>query len=378
MTSGLGLYVHWPYCARICPYCDFNVFRERGRETERAALVEALVGDLEGHAAVLGARRLTSIFFGGGTPSRMDPRAVGRIVDVARRLWAAEPDLEVTLEANPSDADAGRLAELAAAGVNRLSLGLQSLDDGELRLLGRDHDAATGRRAAEVAASIFPRLSLDLIYALPGQTPERWARALEEAVELGAEHLSAYQLTIELGTPFARAVRRGVLLPPKDELAADLFEATQAVLQRLGFEAYEVSNHARGAAARSRHNLNYWRGGDYVGVGPGAHGRLTLAGRRHATLAPRRVSAYVEAIERDGSSLRPEPLTAREVGLERLLMGLRILEGVAISDLAPLNIPFRRMGQLEGLVEVRDDRLVATRRGRPVLDRLIAELADAS
>jgi oxygen-independent coproporphyrinogen-3 oxidase len=378
LTSGLGLYVHWPYCARICPYCDFNVFRDRGREAERAALVEALVGDLEGHAVLLGARRLTSIFFGGGTPSMMDPRAIGRIVDVARRLWAAEPDLEVTLEANPTDIEAGRLADLAVAGVNRLSLGLQSLDDSQLRRLGRDHDAATARRAAEVARSIIPRLSLDLIYALPGQTPEAWVESLEEAVELGAEHLSAYQLTIEPGTPFARAVRRGALVPPADELAADLFDATQAVLEGFGFEAYEVSNHARGVAARSRHNLNYWRGGDYIGVGPGAHGRLTLAGRRHATLAPRSVAGYVEAIRRDGSGLRLEPLAAREVALERLLMGLRILEGVATSDLAPLNIPPRRMGQLEGLVEVHDDRLVATRRGRPVLDRLISELANAS
>ncbi|HEY2177510.1 MAG TPA: radical SAM family heme chaperone HemW [Caulobacteraceae bacterium] len=378
MTPGLGLYIHWPYCARICPYCDFNVVRDRGRDPEKAGLVDAIVDDLESHAALTGERRLTSIFFGGGTPSRMVPSAVGRIIHLAGRLWPVEPHLEVTLEANPADIEPGRLADLAVAGVNRLSLGLQSLDDGELRLLGRDHDAAAGRRAVEVARSIFPHLSLDLIYALPGQTLEHWTEALEEAVELGAEHISAYQLTIEPGTSFARAVRRGTVVPPPEDRAADLFEATQTVLEGFGFEAYEISNHARGAAARSRHNLNYWRGGDYVGVGPGAHGRLTLAGRRYATVAPRSVAGYVDAVRRDGSSLSPEPLAEREVALERLLMGLRTFEGVATSDLAPLHIPPRRMGELEGFVEVSDDRLIVTRRGRPVLDRLIAELADAA
>jgi oxygen-independent coproporphyrinogen-3 oxidase len=378
LIPGLGLYVHWPYCVRLCPYCDFNVVRDRGREAGKAALVDALVDDLEAQAAVLGPRPLSSIFFGGGTPSLMDPRAIERIVDVAAGLFETEPDLEVTLEANPADAEARRFADMAVAGVNRLSLGLQSLDDSELRLLGRDHDAATGRRAAEMAGLIFPRLSLDLIYALPGQTPDRWADALRAAVDLGAEHLSVYQLTIEPGTAFARAVRRGSLSMLTDDTAADLFDTTQAVLEALGFEAYEISNHARGAASQSRHNLNCWRGGDYIGVGPGAHGRLTLDGARHATLAPRRVADYVELIRQAGSSLAPEPLAGREVALERLLMGLRTLEGVATGELAALDIEPSRLSQFDGLIDIRDDHLIATPRGRAVLDRLILELADGT
>ncbi len=371
----LGVYVHWPYCARICPYCDFNVVRDRGRGGQKTALFAAILADLEAHARLTGPRRLVSLFLGGGTPSLMAPEAVARLVGLARALWAPAADLEVTLEANPLDGEAGRFAAFAAAGVERLSLGVQSLDDAALAFLGRDHDAAAARRAIALAARAFPRLSIDLIYALPGQTPAAWARALREAAAIGAEHVSPYQLTLEAGTAFERAARRGTLRPPGPDLAADLYETTQAVLEAAGYEAYEVSNHARGAAARSRHNLVYWRGQDYVGVGPGAHGRLTMDGARYATAAPRGIGDYVASVGRGGVAATPERLSPRDAALERLLMGLRTHEGVGLSELAALAIPEARLEALGGLVDLAGGRLIATAAGRPVLDRVIAELA---
>ena len=372
-TPPLGAYVHWPYCARICPYCDFNVVRDRGGE--KSALVAAILADLAAHAALTGPRRLTSIFFGGGTPSLMDPAVVAEIIQTARALWTAAPDLEVTLEANPTDAEADRFGALARAGVDRLSLGLQSLDDAALKYLGRNHDAAAGRRAAGRAAAAFARLSLDLIYALPGQTRGAWAEELRQAADLGAEHISPYQLTIEAGTAFHRAAARGTLEVAGPDLAADLFETTAAVLEGAGFEAYEVSNHARGAAARSRHNLAYWRGWDYLGVGPGAHGRLTLGAERFASLAPRGVSAYIAQVAGAGLGSTREPLDARAIALERLLMGLRTVEGVALDDLAALRIPAARIAAMEGFLSHDGGRLTASAAGRPVLDRIIADLA---
>ena len=365
----LGVYVHWPYCARICPYCDFNVYRDRGRAEEQATLVEAIVADLRAHAALTGPRRLVSVFFGGGTPSLMQPAWVERVLEAATSLWSAEPNLEVSLEANPTDAEAARFAALAAAGVNRLSLGVQALEDADLAFLGRAHGAAETLRAVDTARAAFPRLSLDLIYALPGQRPNAWAAVLERAVALGPEHLSPYQLTIESGTAFDRAVRRGRWTPAHPDLGADLYEATQAVLSGAGFHAYEVSNHARGAAARSRHNLVYWRGEDYVGVGPGAHGRLTLDGARHAILAPARPAAYVAAAGR----LALQPLSARERLDERLLLGLRIEDGVPLAELAGLDLARIALLEAEGLL-TRDTRLRATPAGRLLLDRVTAEL----
>jgi oxygen-independent coproporphyrinogen-3 oxidase len=376
----VGLYVHWPYCARVCPYCDFNVVRERGRADEKAALLAAILADIEAQAAKAGSRRLVSIFFGGGTPSLMDPEWAGAITQKARALFDAAPDLEVTLEANPTDAEAERFAAFAAAGVNRLSLGVQSLDDADLAFLGRNHDAAEARRAAAVAARAFPRLSIDLIYALPGQTPDVWSERLGAALALGAGHVSAYQLTCETGTAFAKAVKRGEWAPPEQDAAGALFDTTQETLAAAGFEPYEVSNHAWGEAARSRHNLIYWRGGDYLGVGPGAHGRVTdSAGVRWATEAPRKIAAYVERV---GAGEGPERarLSAGDVALERLLMGLRTLEGVALADLAPLAIDPTEIGSLVGvgLLQVEDERLIATRRGRSVLDRITLELAQVA
>ena len=367
----LGVYVHWPYCARICPYCDFNVFRARGREAEARALVRAILDDLTAQRALTGPRDLVSVFFGGGTPSLMDPAWTAEIVDEARRLWTPAADMEVTLEANPTDAEADRFAAFAEAGVNRLSLGLQSLDDAALKLLGRNHRADEGRRAAQIAARTFPRLSVDLIYARPGQTPGAWAEELKAALALGAEHVSPYQLTIEAGTAFERAVRRGSLVPPAEEPAAELFETTQAVLEAAGFDAYEVSNHARGEAARSRHNLVYWRGWDYVGAGPGAHGRITTPEGRIATTAADRPADYIA-----GEGGARELLTPVEAAEERVLSGLRIAQGVGREEVAVLDIPPQRIAHLIELGLLADDpaRLRATSQGRRVLDALTREL----
>jgi putative oxygen-independent coproporphyrinogen III oxidase len=380
----LGVYVHWPYCARICPYCDFNVVRDRGRTDEQAALADAIVADLTAQRALTGPRGLVSIFFGGGTPSLMDPAQVARVIETAKALWTPAEDLEISLEANPTDAETDRFEALAAAGVARLSLGVQALNDQALALLGRNHDAGSARRAIAVAAKAFPRLSADLIYATPGQTVAAWTRELDELLAYGPEHVSPYQLTIEAGTAFDRAVGRGKLVVPDEDLAAALFETTQAVLEAAGFDAYEVSNHARGPAARSRHNLVYWRGHDYVGVGPGAHGRLTLAaspsgGGKLATTAQRKIADYIRAVAETGVGFEREALTALEAAEERLLLGLRIDDGVSFAEVAALALT-ADTPKVKALVEAGllvDDpaRLRATRSGRLVLDRLTGTLA---
>ena len=374
----LGVYVHWPYCARICPYCDFNVVRDR-KQAEQADLAAAILADLEAQRALTGPRRLVSVFLGGGTPSLMDPRWAADIVATARRLWDAEPDLEVSLEANPTDAETGRFDAFAAAGVTRLSLGLQSFDDEALRFLGRNHDSAEARRAADLAAKVFPRLSVDMIYALPGQTVAAWTDQLKAAIDLGAEHVSPYQLTIEAGTAFDRAVGRGLFRPTDDDTGAALYDTTQSVLETAGFEAYEVSNHARGEAARSRHNLVYWRGQDYVGVGPGAHGRLTLDGVRTATEAARKVGDYIRDVSETGLGFRePEALSPVARAEERLLMGLRTDEGVGFGELSALGLTAAHptvAGLVEqGLLAADPVRLRATRAGRVVLDGVTRNL----
>jgi oxygen-independent coproporphyrinogen-3 oxidase len=376
----LGVYIHWPYCARICPYCDFNVLRDRGRRQEQADLHRAMLDDLAAQAAMTGERQLVSIFLGGGTPSLMDPDWAGELIATAKRLWIPADDLEITLEANPTDAEADRFAGFADAGVERLSLGLQALDDEALTLLGRNHDAAAARRAAQTAGRLFPRLSLDMIYARPGQTPAVWRSELAQALDLGAEHLSPYQLTIEAGTAFDRAVKRGQLVPPPEDRAAELFDATQEVLEAAGFEAYEVSNHARGEAARSRHNLVYWTGADYVGVGPGAHGRLTLAGARTATYAQARPTDYIDAVGRTGTGFATvETLSAREVAEERLLAGLRIIQGVGFAEVAEIGLkrdhPTVVALTAAGLLVPDPDRLRATPAGRLLLDHVTSRLA---
>ena len=375
--DSIAVYVHWPYCARICPYCDFNVVRDRGWREEQAVLVEAILCDLEAQGAMLGPRPLASIFFGGGTPSLMRAEDVARVIDRARALFPGGA-VEITLEANPTDAEAAHFAALREAGVNRLSLGVQALDDAQLRFLGRNHSADEARRAIAVAAGVFDRLSIDLIYALPGQTVAAWTAAMTEALSMGFEHVSPYQLTIAEGTAFARATERGSLVPPDEDTAADLYEATQTVLGKAGFEAYEVSNHARDAAARSSHNLHVWRGGDYVGVGPGAHGRLTLDGVRTATVAHRRIADYVEGVAAGTPWSERETQDARGAAEERLLLGLRTVEGVAVTDLAPLGLspdaePVSGL-IADGFLARAEGRLAATGKGRPVLDAVLKAL----
>ncbi|MFD3263664.1 radical SAM family heme chaperone HemW [Phenylobacterium ferrooxidans] len=376
----LGVYIHWPYCARICPYCDFNVLRDRGRGAEQLALKDAILADLRRQRELTGPRELTSIFLGGGTPSLMDPEWAGEMIALCRSLWTPAPDLEITLEANPTDAEAGRFAGFAAAGVQRLSLGVQALDDASLALLGRNHGADEARRAAALGAKLFPRLSLDLIYARPGQTTDAWRAELAEAIGLGAEHLSPYQLTIEAGTAFDRAVKRGTLVPPGEDLAAELFDVTQETLTAAGFTAYEVSNHARGEAARSRHNLVYWRGQDYVGAGPGAHGRLTVDGARTATFAATRPADYIARVAETGLGwVTREALSPQQAAEERLLAGLRIEDGVTFAEIAALALtpahPEVRSLVQAGLVAADPERLRATPAGRLVLNWVTSRLA---
>jgi putative oxygen-independent coproporphyrinogen III oxidase len=375
----LAVYLHWPYCARICPYCDFNVVRERGRVEEQAQLVAAMVADLRAQRTLTGERRLVSVFFGGGTPSLMDPRAVERLLREAKELWSPVDDLEVSLEANPTDAEAGRFEDLARAGVNRLSLGVQSFDDTELKLLFRNHDAEAAQRAVDQALLAVRRVSIDLIYALPNQTLDAWSGALRKVASLGVEHVSPYQLTIEAGTAFDRAVNRGRLVPPDDARAAKLYEVTQDVLGQEGFDAYEVSNHARGAAAQSRHNLAYWRGEDYLGAGPGAHGRLTLDGRRLATETAAKPQDYIDQVAAAGFGWTTrDVLLPEQVATERLLMGLRIDAPIPWPELAPLGLTpttakVAELAQLR-LIKIDSNGLAATRAGRRVLDQVTRSL----
>ncbi len=371
---GVAVYVHWPYCARICPYCDFNVVRDRGWREEQAVLVEAILCDLEAQAALVGERPVASIFFGGGTPSLMRTEDVARVIERAGTLFPGG-EVEITLEANPTDAEAAHFAALKDAGVNRLSLGVQSLDDAQLTFLGRNHSAAEARRAIAVAAGVFDRLSIDLIYALPGQTVASWTAAMSEALDMGFEHVSPYQLTIAEGTAFERAVMRGGLVPTDEDTAADLYEATQAVLSGAGFEAYEVSNHARDTAARSAHNLHVWRGGDYVGIGPGAHGRLTLNETRTATVAHRRIADYVEGVASGSPWSEQDALDPRAAAEERLLLGLRTVEGVSLIELGALDLSGRMDGLVnDGFLRVAAGRVAATKTGRPVLDAVLKAL----
>ncbi|MGX1745908.1 MULTISPECIES: radical SAM family heme chaperone HemW [unclassified Brevundimonas] len=376
--GAVALYVHWPYCARICPYCDFNVVRDRGRVEEQVGLARAILNDLEAQAALVGPRALASIFFGGGTPSLMPPEAVAAVVERARALFPPTGDIEISLEANPTDAEAGRYAALAQAGINRLSMGVQSFDDAALEFLGRDHSAAEARRAIGLAGRVFPRLSIDLIYARPGQSVADWQAELATALDLGFEHVSPYQLTIEGTTAFGRAVARGAWSPPDEDLAAELYEATQATLEAAGFEAYEVSNHAKDVAARSSHNLHVWRGGDYLGLGPGAHGRMTLDGVRTATVARRRIADYVQGVGAGSPWAEREALSLQDAAEEKVLLGLRTVEGVSLATLAVLERSLASGPLAEliagGFLEPTGDRVRATVRGRPLLDAVLKAL----
>ncbi|BBF81250.1 radical SAM family heme chaperone HemW [Asticcacaulis excentricus] len=370
----VALYIHWPYCSRICPYCDFNVTRDRGQTDTQQALFEAIRADLRTQALWLGPRRLASVFFGGGTPSLMKPDWVGALIAEAKTLFPVTGDIEITLEANPTDAEVARYRAFKAAGINRLSIGIQSLDDAALRFLGRNHSAREALTGLETALSVFERVSLDLIYALPEQSLENWEAELRRAARLGVEHISPYQLTIESETAFGRAARRGQLRIPDPEQGEAFYDTTQSVLSELGYEAYEVSNHARGVAARSQHNINVWEGVDYVGIGPGSHGRLTLDHLRHTTVAEADLKVYIARVRETGHSVTPEPLSPEEASEEALMLGLRLIEGVRLERIAGL--PLNKRDQLiaEGFLELTPQRLRATPKGRVVLDRLLLEL----
>ena len=372
-----ALYIHWPFCLSKCPYCDFNSHVREGIDLARWR--EALLADLRHEAEIAAGEPLESVFFGGGTPSLMPPALVAELLAEAERLWGFARDIEITLEANPSSVEAANFAALAVAGVNRVSLGLQALDDETLRFLGRLHGAAEGLAALQTAQKAFERVSFDLIYARPGQSAEHWASELETALGFGTGHLSLYQLTIEPGTRFATDVRQGAFAPLDDDQAADLFALTREMTAAAGLPAYEVSNHAR-PGEESRHNLAYWRYQDYVGIGPGAHGR------RHgvATLRHKKPENWLAAVAGRGSGLKEErPLGAREQASEALLMGLRLDEGV---DLAALSARFaipaselidrNKLALHESLGLARSDgsRIGVTPQGMPLLDALLGDL----
>jgi putative oxygen-independent coproporphyrinogen III oxidase len=376
-SSDLALYVHWPFCVSKCPYCDFNSHVRE--EVDQAAWRAALITDLAHEARVLPGRKLQSIFFGGGTPSLMPPSTVAAVLDAAEKAWGFADGIEITLEANPSSVEAARFADLARAGVNRVSLGLQSLDDAALKFLGRAHDVNEGQAALATAQSVFPRVSFDLIYALPGQRLAAWRTELARALSFGTEHLSLYQLTIEPGTRFATEALAGRIVIPDGDSAADLFEATRADTAAAGLPAYETSNHAR-PGSESRHNLAYWRYQDYAGIGPGAHGRRGLA-----TVRRKKPENWLAAIERNGHGMEVEdPLSPATRATEALLMGLRLAEGVDLDRITGLNagvvpVDMAAVARLEqlGLIEHRPGRLRVTEAGALLLDAILPEIVTA-
>ncbi|WP_428536336.1 radical SAM family heme chaperone HemW [Rhodopila sp.] len=381
MTEDLALYVHWPFCLAKCPYCDFNSHvRDRIDQTRFAA---ALRRELATEAARVGRRRLTSVFFGGGTPSLMDPATVAALLDDATRYFAAADDLEITLEANPTSIEAARLAEYRSAGVNRISIGIQSLDQAALRMLGRQHSADEAVAALALARRLFPRVSFDLIYARPGQDQAHWRAELRAALAIAADHLSLYQLTIEPATQFEALHRQGRIVLPDADTAASLYDATEEECARAGLLAYEISNYAR-PGQESRHNLAYWRYRDYAGIGPGAHGRVTVGGSLRATRRHRAPEPWAERVEQAGHGLTADdPVAAEERAREALLMGLRLTEGVELAWFATRT--GRSLEQSvdaavlahcveEGYLRMTPDRLSATREGRIRLDSLLAAL----
>ncbi|MFV1920327.1 radical SAM family heme chaperone HemW [Sphingomonas sp. MJ1 (PH-R8)] len=374
----LALYVHWPFCVSKCPYCDFN---SHVRDVvDQQAWRDALLADLAYEAERLPGRRLASIFFGGGTPSLMPPATVAAIIEAATSAWPAEPGIEITLEANPSSVEAARFADLAAAGVNRVSLGLQALDDEALAFLGRAHGVDEGLAALATAQRHFGRVSFDLIYARPGQSLAAWEAELNRALGFGTEHLSLYQLTIEPGTRFATLAAKGALTLPDEDLAADLWETTQARTAAAGLPLYEVSNHAR-PGAESRHNLTYWRYRDYAGVGPGAHGRREGI----ATFRRKKPENWLAAVARNGHGAESEvALAPAERVTEALVMGLRMREGIDLTRVAALGgttidqvVDLKAVERLatQGLVAHDRDRLALTPAGMPLLDAVLREVA---
>ena len=376
----LGVYVHWPFCLSKCPYCDFNS-HVRQTAIDQPRYVEAFAAEIATTAARIPGRTVSTIFFGGGTPSLMQPATVGAILDAIAKHWTVAPDVEITLEANPTSVEATRFRGYRTAGVNRVSLGVQSLDDTSLKQLGRLHTAREALDAVAIARAIFERISFDLIYARPGQTLAEWRAELTRALEQAGEHLSLYQLTVEPDTPFAALHAAGKLTLPEDDLGRDLYDSTLDQCAAAGLPAYEVSNHAR-PGAECQHNLVYWRGGEYAGIGPGAHGRIAVDGTRRATATEKRPEAWLMRVEALGHGVTVDDALSRdEQADEFLLMGLRLAEGIdpaRYAALAGRPLDDERIAELigHGFVETTaDGRLRVTRSGFPVLDAVVADLA---
>ncbi len=378
--AGFGVYVHWPFCASKCPYCDFNS-HVRHAPVDEGRFLRAFRAEIAHVAARTPGRTVSSVFLGGGTPSLMQPATVAGLLDAIGQAWSVAPGVEITLEANPTSVEAERFRGYRAAGVNRVSLGVQAMDDVSLKQLGRLHSATEAMAAVRVAAAHFERYSFDLIYARPDQSPAAWRAELEGAIARAAEHLSLYQLTIEPGTPFFGLAAAGKLVPPDDDSARALYDVTQEVCDRAGLPAYEISNHAR-PGAESRHNLLYWRYGEYAGIGPGAHGRLVEAEGRIGTVTERAPEAWLARVEAQGHGIvETEALAASDQGDEFLMMGLRLREGIDPRRYAALKgrtLEARRIDDLvaEGLIARRSDgRIAATPAGAPVLNAVVAALA---
>ncbi|GAB2177818.1 radical SAM family heme chaperone HemW [Dongia sp. agr-C8] len=378
---GFGIYVHWPFCRAKCPYCDFNSHVREAIDQRRWR--DALLAELAHYAARTQGRTVTSIFFGGGTPSLMEPETTAALIGAVQAHWARDDDLEITLEANPTSVEIGRFRAFREAGVNRVSIGVQALDEQVLKFLGRQHSAGEAIRALEIGRATFPRLSFDLIYARPGQSLAAWADELSTALSLADSHISLYQLTIEPGTAFEQRVARGDFQTLPEEEQATLFDWTASRLERAGMPAYEISNHAR-PGEESRHNLTYWRYGDYIGVGPGAHGRLTLAGTKFATRQHRAPEAWLEMVEREGHATRQRDEVAAPARLqEMVMMGLRLAEGIPAArfvaetgkaiDAALDGKALTRLIE-GGFLALEGDRLRATNEGRARLDAVLGAL----
>ncbi len=380
-TPGFGVYVHWPFCAAKCPYCDFNS-HVRHDPVDQKQFAQAYLREIAHARSLSGAQKVTSVFFGGGTPSLMLPETLNTILTAIDRAWGIPSGTEITMEANPASADAGRFKAYRSFGVNRVSLGVQALDDADLKSLGRLHSVDEALQAIDLARSTFERMSFDLIYARPKQTPGTWEAELRHAIGFAADHLSLYQLTIEEGTPFKTLHQAGKVILPDDELAADMYEVTQEVTAELGLPVYEVSNHA-GPDAQARHNLTYWRYGDYAGIGPGAHGRITLAdGSKIATEAERHPETWATLVGENGHGFvtRAE-LTRNQQADEMLVMGLRLAEGFdliryetkADGTIAPDKL--QAMIDLGMIERMGNAKIRATAKGRIVLNAVLAELA---
>ena len=373
---GFGLYVHWPFCAAKCPYCDFNSHVRA--EVDQSVWATALASEIRRVGNETGPRVLSSIFFGGGTPSLMEPATVEAVLNAARDVWMFSNDIEITLEANPTSVEANRFDGYARLGVNRVSLGVQALNDDDLRKLGRLHSVSEAQSAFAVARQYFDRVSFDLIYARQNQSLEDWKSELSNALEMALDHLSLYQLTIEEGTAFWDRAQRGLLNGlPTDDLGADLYDLTQELCEEAGLHAYEVSNHAK-PGAESNHNLLYWRGGDYAGVGPGAHGRLTLDGRRVATECWKQPDAFLKAAKAGNGEKSRISMDLLDIADERLIMGLRLEEGLNIEDVASI-LDWDRFNTLksDGYVWSNGTRIGATPKGRPLLNHIITQCAAA-